>query len=48
MSILRRMLPDAVATDPEGLALDDLTRTRTWAELGDRATRAGHLFRDTL
>jgi len=41
------MLPDAVATDPEGLALDDLTRTRTWAELGDRATRAGHLFRDT-
>ena len=42
------MLPDAVATDPDGLALDDLTRTRSWAELADRATRAGHLFRDTF
>ncbi|MGZ4709917.1 MAG: AMP-binding protein [Acidimicrobiales bacterium] len=41
------MLPDAVVDDPQGLALDDLTRTRTWAELGERATRAGHLFRDT-
>jgi long-chain acyl-CoA synthetase len=40
------MLPDAVTTDPHGLALDDLTRTRTWAELGERATRAGRLFRD--
>ncbi len=44
---LRRMLPDAVVHDPDGLALDDLTRTRSWAELADRATRAGHLFRDT-
>ncbi|MGZ4759246.1 MAG: hypothetical protein ACXV95_09325 [Acidimicrobiales bacterium] len=33
------MLPDAVVDDPQGLALDDLTRTRTWAELGERATR---------
>jgi long-chain acyl-CoA synthetase len=41
------MLPDAVVNDPGGLALDDLTRTRSWAELGERATRAGHLFRDT-
>jgi long-chain acyl-CoA synthetase len=41
------MLPDAVTTDPQGLALDDLTRTRSWAELGDRATRAGRMFRDT-
>ena len=41
------MLPDAVANDPDGLALDDLTRSRSWAELVDRATRAGHLFRDT-
>ena len=40
------MLPDAVQTDPHGLALDDLTRTRSWAELGDRATRAGRLFQD--
>ncbi len=41
------MLPDVVVDDPDGLALDDLTRTRSWAELADRATRAGHLFRDT-
>ena len=41
------MLPDAVTSDPTGLALDDLTRTRSWGELGDRATRAGHLLRDT-
>jgi acyl-CoA synthetase (AMP-forming)/AMP-acid ligase II len=41
------MLPDAVTTDPGGLALDDLTRTRSWAELGDRAIRAGRMFRDT-
>jgi long-chain acyl-CoA synthetase len=32
--------------DPHGLALDDLTRTRSWAELVDRATRIGHLLRD--
>jgi len=42
------MLPDAVVTDPDGLALDDLTRTRSWAEFGERATRAGHLFRDAF
>ncbi len=41
------MLPDAVTSDPTGLALDDLTRTRSWAELGDRATRAGRMFRET-
>src|SRR4051812_48139932 len=41
------MLPDAVTSDPAGLALDDLTRTRSWAELGDRATRAGRLLRET-
>jgi long-chain acyl-CoA synthetase len=32
--------------DPDGLALDDLTRTRSWHELADRATRVGHLLRD--
>jgi long-chain acyl-CoA synthetase len=40
------MLPEAVLTDPNGLALDDLTRTRSWAELADRAIRAGRLFRE--
>ena len=35
-----------LATRPDGLALDDLTRTRTWAGLWDRATRAGHALRD--
>ena len=34
--------------DPDGLALDDLTRTRTWTELADRANRVGHLLRDTF
>jgi long-chain acyl-CoA synthetase len=34
--------------DPAGLALDDLTRTRSWAELADRANRVGHLLRDTF
>ncbi len=33
--------PDAHADE---LALDDLTRTRTWAELVDRATRAANLL----
>ena len=41
------VLPDPVFTDPNGLALDDLTRTRSWAQLADRATRAGRMFRET-
>ena len=41
------MLPDAVLSDPGGLALDDLTRTRSWAEFGDRSNRCGRLFRET-
>jgi long-chain acyl-CoA synthetase len=34
------------ASDPDGLAVDDLTRRRSWAELVDRATRIAHLLRD--
>ena len=40
------MLFDAVAVDPEAIALDDLTRTRTWAELDDRVARVGRLLRE--
>jgi len=40
------VLLDALSSDPNGLALDDLTRTRSWADLADRATRIGHLLRD--
>jgi len=38
-------LLDVVAARPDEVALDDLTRTRTWAELLDRATRLGHVLR---
>lgn len=34
------------ADRPDDLAVDDLTRTRTWGELVDRATRLGHVLRD--
>jgi long-chain acyl-CoA synthetase len=34
--------------DSQGVALDDLTRTRTWAELDDRTRRVAHLLRDDL
>jgi long-chain acyl-CoA synthetase len=40
------VLLDVVAARPDDLALDDLTRRRTWAEELDRATRVGHLLRD--
>jgi long-chain acyl-CoA synthetase len=33
---------------PDGVALDDLTSSRSWSELADRATRIGHLLRDDL
>ena len=42
------MLFDIAAADPDGLALDDLTRTRSWAEFIDRTTRIAHLLRDEL
>lgn len=41
-------LLDVAARRPDEIALDDLTRTRTWAQLVDRATRLGHLLRDEL
>src|SRR5215510_12910776 len=39
------MLFDRAARDPEGLALDDGTRRRSWAELADRATRLANWLR---
>ncbi len=40
------MLFEVAAAHPNALALDDLTRQRTWAELIDRVTRIAHLLRD--
>jgi long-chain acyl-CoA synthetase len=39
---------EEAAAHPHSLALDDLTRQRTWAELIDRSTRMAHLLRDQL
>jgi len=39
------MLFDRAARDPEGLALDDGTRRRSWAELADRTTRLANWLR---
>jgi acyl-CoA synthetase (AMP-forming)/AMP-acid ligase II len=38
------MIFEIAATDPDGIALDDLTRRRTWAEFLDRATRFARLL----
>ena len=40
------MLFDEAVANPNGLALDDLTRRRTWAEVVDRITRIARLLRD--
>ena len=40
------MIFDHVRSHPEGLALDDGTRQRSWAELVDRTTRLAHWLRD--
>ena len=40
------MLFEIAAANPNALALDDLTRQCTWAELIDRITRIAHLLRD--
>lgn len=40
------MLFEIAAANPNAIALDDLTRQRTWAELIDRVTRVAHLLRD--
>jgi len=40
------MIFDKALETPNGLALDDLSRQRTWAELADRITRVARLFRE--
>jgi long-chain acyl-CoA synthetase len=40
------MIFDVAAANPDGVALDDLTRRRSWGEFLDRATRVAHLLRD--
>jgi long-chain acyl-CoA synthetase len=40
------MIFEHAATHPDGLALDDLTRQRTWTELADRSARVAHFLRD--
>lgn len=42
------MLSDLARARPDEVAVDDLERRRSWAELVDRFTRIGHLFRDEL
>lgn len=42
------MICEYAAADPSGLALDDLSRQRTWAELADRSTRVARLLREEL
>jgi acyl-CoA synthetase (AMP-forming)/AMP-acid ligase II len=42
------MIFETAAADPGGVALDDLTRRRSWAELLERSTRIAHLLRDEL
>jgi long-chain acyl-CoA synthetase len=40
------MIFDLAAQQPEGLAVDDLLRRRSWAELADRCTRIAHFLRE--
>lgn len=42
------MLFEHARRTPNGWALDDGTRRRTWAEVGDRVVRLAHLLRDEL
>jgi long-chain acyl-CoA synthetase len=37
---------DLAADDPDGLAVDDLSRRRTWAELRDRSVRVARFLRE--
>lgn len=39
-------LLDRAAATPDDLAVDDLSRRRSWGELLERATRLGHVLRD--
>ena len=42
------MLAELARTNPGGLALDDGTCQRSWAELHDRVTRWARLLREDL
>ncbi len=42
------MIFDVAAVDPDAVALDDLTRRRSWGEFLDRTTRIAHVLRDEL
>jgi long-chain acyl-CoA synthetase len=42
------MIFDTAVTDPDGLALDDLTRQRTWAQLVRRSTQVARMLRETF
>lgn len=42
------MIFELARRNPNGIAVDDLVRRRTWAELLDRATRVARLLRDRL
>jgi long-chain acyl-CoA synthetase len=42
------MFSDAATRDPNGIALDDLSRRRTWAELRDRSTRIARFLRERI
>jgi long-chain acyl-CoA synthetase len=48
MSSLSSLFPHLDRERVDELALDDLTRTRTWTELADRATRVGRFLRHDL
>jgi long-chain acyl-CoA synthetase len=41
-------IPAPAGASPSGLALDDLSRQRTWDELADRCTRIARLLREDL
>jgi long-chain acyl-CoA synthetase len=42
------VLRDLATRDPDGLALDDLTRRRSWGELWDRVSRLARFLREDL
>ncbi len=42
------IIPATARATPGGLALDDLTRQRTWEDLAERCTRIARLLRDGL
>ncbi|MBC8340073.1 MAG: AMP-binding protein, partial [Proteobacteria bacterium] len=39
---------ELAARDPDGLAVDDFSRSRSWAELLDRSTRVARFLRDDV